>query len=215
MCSPIVAGTELARLLAGLPSTQKLDAALCAGRLPIDDQSRAILDKGLLSIKHGYALRNTTGTQPDRTKGFASIAQATDTLIKALQDDAGRQAAVIMEEEAVWHAPIEITRYLKELRELYETSLFYNRLYDQKYHKNIRRTEPNNWLFHKLYQVYGEIKGVDLPGIAGPLYRFTMESSKILGLKMDLSQDAYRMRIQRVLSELRKRSTLGSLASVL
>jgi hypothetical protein len=205
MCSPIVARTELMRLLAGLPATQQLDEVLRTGRLPVDDRSRAIIDKGLLSIKHEYALWDTTGEQPDWAKAFATIAQASDALIQALENDTGRQAVAIMEEGAVWRLPIKIVRN-KELTELYETSLSYSQLYEDKSRKNIQRIEPENWLFDKFYQLYEEIKGTR-PGIAGPLYRFTMEGAKLLGIKVGVTQEAFCMRIRRVLNEQREVST--------
>jgi hypothetical protein len=146
-------------------------------------------------------------------KACASIAQASDTLIDvAFWDNAGRQAVSSMEEEAIWHPPIEITRYYKVLREWSETAVFYSQIYDRNPRKNIRRTEPENWLFYKFYQAYEEIKGAR-PGIAGPLYRFTMECAELLGIKVRMNQDTFRMRMQRILNEQRK--NIGSLGSVL
>jgi hypothetical protein len=209
--SPTAARTELTRLLAGLPTIEQLDAVLRAGRLPIDDRSRALIDKGLLRIKHQYA--DATRQQPDLAKTFASIAQALDTLIEvAFRNDAGRQAVSIMEEEAVWHPPIEVTRYYKVLRGWSETAVFYNQIYDQTQRKNIRRTDPEKWMFYSFYRLYEEIKGAR-PGIAGPLYRFTMEGAKVLSIKVGITEHAFRMRIQRVLNE--QRNKFGSMGSVL
>jgi hypothetical protein len=206
-CSPIVARTELARLLAGFPAVQQLDDVLQSGRLAIDERSRAIIDRGLLVIKHEYAI-----TQEPDWAVFAIIAAASDTLIQAFQSHDGRHAVSVMEKQAIWHPPIEITRYSKELIALHETAVFYSRLYDQKPRKNVRRTALENGLFSKFYQLYEEIKGAR-PGIAGPLYRFTMKGAELLGIKVGMSQDTYRMRIQRVLNEQRKK--IGSLGSVL
>jgi hypothetical protein len=204
--SPTVARTELTRLLAGLPTIQQLDAVLRAGRLPIDDRSRAIIDKGLLIIRHEYALWETIRQQPSWAKAFPTIAQASEALIQVLKSDAGRQAVAVMEGGAVWRPPIEIIRHIEELMELNETSLSYSQLYEEKSRKNIQRIEPENWLFEKFYQLYAEIKGAR-PGIAGPLYRFTMEGAKLLGIKVGITQETFCMRIRRVLNEQREVGT--------
>ena len=202
--SPIVVRTELTRLLAGLPAIRQLDEILRIGRLPVDDRNRAIIEKGLLSIKHEYAQRDAVRQQPNLAKAFADISQALGTFLQvAFQDGAGQRAVAIMEEGAVWRPSIEITSYFTVFIALCETSMCYSQLYDQKIYKNTRATTLENWLFYRFYQLFEEIKDAR-PGIAKPLYRFTMTSLQLLDIKVrNITEDAFRMRVQRLARQAR------------
>jgi hypothetical protein len=87
----------LARALAGLPAISQLDAALKAGRLPVNSESLAMLDSGLIRIK--YAPTESEGVEPELVKAFKTLADAADVIIRvAFQTDTGRKAVSIMEE---------------------------------------------------------------------------------------------------------------------
>jgi hypothetical protein len=128
----------------------------------------------------------------------------------AFGDAAGRQAVSVME-EAVWRPPIDTPGFHRELAEFHETAVFYSQLYGQEKHHNTRRIERENWLFYGFYQLYEEIKGGP-PGIAGPLYRFTMEGAKQLSIKINITEEAFYMRMRRVLNKQHKK--FGSLATL-
>ena len=122
-------------------------------------------------------------------------------------------------EQGVWRPPIDAAGLDKTLTEIDEAAVFYGQFYGQKKKKTIRATERDNFLFYRFYQLYEEIKGGP-PGIAGPLYRFTLKGGEVLGTKMTITQDAFRMRIERLLEEQRRllgeqRNNMGSLAAVL
>src|SRR5262249_41232182 len=150
-------------------------------------------------IKHQAALWDTIRQQPDWAKGFASIAERSNFLICALQNDAEREAVEIMEEGAIFCPLTEITQFVNELMKLRELSATYSEIYNQhkyvKNRENVTRIEYENWLFYQFYRLYEEIKGT-LPGIAGPLYRFTAAGAKLVGLRVGLSEHAFRMRMQ-------------------
>jgi hypothetical protein len=211
-CSQIVARTELMRILAGLPEIQQIDAVLRTGRLSVDDWNRAIIDTRLFYIKHQAALWDTIRQQPDWAKGFASIAEASNFLICALQNDAGREAVEIIKEGAILCPLTEITKFISELTKLREISATCREIYRQhknvNHMENVKRMEYENWLFYEFYRLYEEIKGAR-PGIAEPLYRFTTEGAKLVGLKVGLTEHAFRMRMQRVLKQQSKVGITG------
>ena len=218
--SPITVGTDLARLLAGLPTLWDRDEILCTGKLPVDDRSRAIIDRGILGIRDDLAQWDTSRQRPDWKKTYTAIAVTANALRKAaFQDAAGRQAVSKME-EGVWRPAIDASGLDKKLTEIDEAAVFYGQFYGygQK-KKTIRSTERDNLLFYRFYQLHQEIKGRP-PGIAGPLYRFTIKGGEVLGIKLTITQDAFRMRIRRLLDERRRlldeqRNNMGSLAAVL
>jgi hypothetical protein len=188
-------GSELARLLAGLPTINELDMALKAGRLPINSESRRIVDIGL------YRIKAREGVKPELVKAFKTLADAANVFVQVFRTDAGRQAVSILEEAAIWHHRLELTKHRENFDEISERSILYYHYYVKKTASIYGRPRDRmNCLLYDLYSLYVEIKIGEggRPGIAGPLYRFTKECIKILGEKLPISQDTFRMRIQRL-----------------
>jgi hypothetical protein len=201
--------TELARLLAGQPTVEQLDAALRAGKLAVKAETRILLMTGLAKIEEQLARQS----QPDLRKAFSNIVKALDVFKQAaFENKGGRQAVWIMEKQAVWSQPINVS---EQFSELYKTAHLYSQLYRHGKPNIVRPRVRQDWLYFELYCLYAKVKGA-LPGNAGPLYRFTKACAEIMGLKLRIGEDAFRMRVQRLLKELRNRSqpTIGSLASV-
>jgi len=204
MLSP--AGMKLAAILA-LPPVEECDAALRAARLPVDRRSRAILIDGFVRIIQGCAGLKDLRPRPDVCKALGDIADALNTLLKVTSgSDVGRQAVSIIENGS-WLPSIELPLTL--LSRFHEKATLYRQIY------NIRPINPrdyDNWLFHHLYHIYGEIiEG--RPGNTYLLYDFTMKCADVLGIKVNpITPDAFRMRIARMLD--RQRQGFGSLAAV-
>jgi hypothetical protein len=193
---------------------KELDIALKAGRLPVNTTSRRIIDTGLARIK--YTQRGSVGVKPQTVKAFKLLADAADVFGRvAFQSDAGRQAVSIIEEEALWHAPIEVTKYRETINLISETATFYNQLYSRNASCNRRRKDRENCMLYDIYSLYSGIKiaAGERPGIAGPLYRFTKECMRLLGKHLRISEPAFRMRIQRVKNK--RLQGIDSLASAL
>lgn len=208
--APSGVGDKLARVLADF---RQRDAVLRAARLPVDVRSRTIFDNGLLRIKREYAQWGARREDPDRDKAFTAIAKAANNLQAAFRNDAGLRAVSVMEKQAVWRPPIEITLLDEKLAALHETALFYNRIYGYKPKMRRRSTERTNFVFHQLYRLLEEIKGAS-PGNTDLLYRFTMNCAELLDISIGFIQSgAFRMRVKRILDEQRK--GLGSMGSVL
>ena len=205
--------SELARLLAGFPTISQLDVALKAGRLPINSESRRIIDIGLFQIKNTLSVRE--GVKPETVKVFKTLADASDVLAQVPQTDAGREAVSIMEEEAIWHPRVEVTKHRKDFNELSEAATLYYHLYSRSASRPRRRRDHENRLLYDLYWLYKDIKiaAGGRPGIADPLYRFTKECMALLGERLGMSGSTFRMRIQRIKSK--RLEGIGSLASVL
>jgi hypothetical protein len=119
-----------------------------------------------------------------------------------------------MEDQAVWHPRVEVTKHRDTFASLSEGAALYNRLYSRKIPRTRRRTDHENWLLYDLYCLYSEIKiaAGGRPAIAGPLYRFTRECMGLLGEDLRMKETAFRMRVKRLAN---KRLLTGSLASVL
>jgi hypothetical protein len=212
MSSPTKVGTQLARALGG-PTAKQLDAALRAGTLPINVKTRVLLDTGLARIEEELARQNHAQTQPDLAKAFSNILKALDVFKQAaFENKGGREAVWIMEKQAVWSKPLNITEHFVEL---YQTVGLYIQLYRHEKPNRLNHRAHEDWLYYELYCLYAKIKGAP-PGNAGPLYRFTKACAEILWLKLRIGEDAFRMRVQRLLKELRKRPqpTIGSLGSL-
>jgi hypothetical protein len=212
MSSPTMVGTQPGKSPGG-PTTKQLDAALRAGILPINVKTRVLIGTGLARIEEKLARQNHAQSQPDLAKAFSNIVKALDVFKQAaFENKGGRQAVWIMEKQAVWSKPLNIT---EQFAELYKTAYLYSQLYQHGKPNRLSRKACEDWLYCELYCLYAKIKGA-LPGNAGPLYRFTEACAEILGLKLRIGGDAFRMRIQRLLKELRERPrpTIGTLASL-
>jgi hypothetical protein len=203
-------GTELARVLAGLPTWRQLDMVLRAGKLKVDDRSRAVLDAGLPGIKHEYVKRDNRRDR-DRTKAFADIAKASNALLQACGTDAGRRAVWVIDQQAVLMPRIDMTALCNTVTELQRISTSYHQLYGYEQTRRRRPKERDDQLFYHLYHIFAKIKEAR-PGNTLPLFNFTMKCAEILGIKIGfVTPDAFRMRISRILQ--RERATFVTMAS--
>jgi hypothetical protein len=199
--------TNLADVLALTPV--ELETILRAARLPVDQRSRTMLYEGLSRIKREYALWEAARRQPDLGKAFGDIAEALNILLRVtFGNDVGRQAVSIME-KGTFLSPIELP--FKLLTEYRETAVFYYQFYGYRPKMRRRLNEPDNLLFCRLYQLFGEIRE-ERPGNTYLLYNFTMKCTNLLGIKVNLiTPEAFRMRIKRMLDKQLK--GFGSLAA--
>jgi hypothetical protein len=205
--------SELARLLAGLPTISQLDVALKAGGLPMNSESRKMIGVGLARIKCTQSAQE--GVKPETIKMLKALADVADGFVRIFQTDAGRQAVSIIEEQAIWDPRIEVTKHQEAFSKILEAATLYYHLYSRSTSRVRGRENHENRMLSELYCLYREIKiaAGDRLGIAGPLYRFTKECVGLLGQHLSISEPAFRMRIQRLKSK--RFEGIGSQASVL
>jgi hypothetical protein len=181
----------LIRALAGLPSIYEYDAVLRAGKLPVDERSRKILEDGFSRIKSGHSLWDRK--RPPWADTFARLEKSLNDLVQELGTDHGYTVLEIIEEGAILDPLTETARRRKELVEFHDKAGAYRQIYSTR---KLRRTASENWLFEKFYELYGEIKAAR-PGNAGPLYRFTVAGIKLLGVRLNISENTFRVRLKR------------------
>jgi hypothetical protein len=140
---------------------------------------------------------------------FAVIERLSDKLIEALQNDAGRQVTEIIDVLALTRPVNERIISARELINFHNEVMSCGQIYKKR--RCLRHTEIENWLFERLYILYGNIKGAR-PGLAGPLYRFTLKGAELAGVKVSISPDNFRMRMKRILN--RQRKGIENLAAV-
>jgi len=150
---------DLAAVLS-LPPVDELDAVLCAARLPVDERSRMILGNGFLRIRHECAVWEADRQRPDLGKAFGEISEAVSGLLRFLvANDGRRQAVSIIESGTVWNASPRHPAF-QTLAALQDAALFYNRLYRYKQETRKLHTEYDNFVYERLYRLFGEIKRV-------------------------------------------------------
>jgi hypothetical protein len=174
------------------------DAVLRAGKLPIDERSRKMFESGFSHINIQHALWATIRKQPDYAETFVRLDRLLNALVEEFQTTGGQEAAEIIEEGVILSPFIEMPQFMTGLTQLHHIVEGYKNIY---LINDPKCTAAKDWLLFEHYQLFGKIKGVSRPGKGGPLYRFTLESTKLLGVKLNLTPAAFKMRLVRFLKE--------------
>jgi hypothetical protein len=192
-------------------SIEEREAILRAAILPINRRNRAILNDGILCIRHDVASRSAVPKEVDLARSRDRLAWLWGELLKEMQTDAGRVVISGMK-IPLGLVPMEnlfeldVDRYIKDTVRLHNIAETQQRFSSAiKVHKRDKGhdVELQNWLFETLYNLFAELKDAR-PGNACPLYQFTIECAKLVGIKITITEDAFRMRIQRILNRHRK-----------
>jgi hypothetical protein len=193
-------------------STEECEAILHTARLPINRRNRAIFNYEILCTQDEIASRSAVPKEVDLAQSRDRLIRLSGELAKEMQTDAGRVVVSAMKIPVTLLLPMEKLCELDVDQYVEDTVRFHNivelgqRLFGAiKVHKRNKGhdVELQDWLFDRLYKLFAELKDAR-PGNARPLYQFTIECAKLVGINITITEEAFRMRIQRMLRRWRK-----------
>jgi hypothetical protein len=183
------ATAKLTRILMEFPSNEECDAVLRAGGVPIDQWSRKVFEALFLKIRYEYRSRVALRGQSQLAKPLERIDRALNSVLQEFQHHACSLGVEMIGSSGSIVYGLTIQDVADALH--YKAKATY-----QVYHMSYKDLE--NWLFAEFYDLYAILKG-KRPGNSnrGPLYRFTMQAAELVGMKVSITPEAFRMRIKR------------------
>lgn len=177
-----------------------LAKALQSGKLPTTDHARALLAQGLRRIADDYpAWSIIKGQLSDRelSERFSAIAAASDVFTALLNDDPQLQIASVLTGQWPKEQAVDFDMLRAMHRTIVAIASLHAAVYAEGTRRRPRRSEPENWLLQRLFDLAREVGG-SAPAVAAPLYRYMTTCHQLLGVPFDLSDEAFLKRAQRL-----------------
>ena len=161
----------------------RLTATLIAGKIPVTDETLAILRAGLSTIGHGYHIERWIGTRAktdtDLIKDLSRLYAGCRTVIDVLNVDMNGSCQIEAILHDFWNG-CDLPRLVEQLRPLclrLDTALLMAAR-DGTLKK--RPQTPETWFFLAVHDLFSTITGNPEPGVAGPLHRFTRSCAALI-----------------------------------
>jgi len=157
-------------------SDGRLRATLIAGKIPVTDETIALLRAGLSQIGHGYHIEKSISTwaksDTELKKDLSRLHMACRTVVDVLDADMKGSCQIEVILSDLWN-DYPIPQLVEQLRSLclrLEAALA---MVAQDRRIKKRRQAPETSFFLAVHDLFSALTGNPDPGVAGPLHRFT------------------------------------------
>jgi hypothetical protein len=195
----------------------RLKAALIAGKISVTDQALAFLQAGLVTIARGYHLSKVlraAKTPTELRRELSRLYGACRTFLDVLDVDLNGLGQIEALLSDTWPEPRyfagmlrmssrgQLARLVGDLRAIYPRLEMAMLMVEQEQVKIPRRQNPATWFLLAVHDLFSEITGEAVPGIAGPLHRFTKRCAALIDLEIDVpeSENSFHKRLTAALA---------------
>ena len=165
-------------------SKGRLTATLRAGKIPVTEETLALLRAGLTKIGHGYHIEKCISTwaksDTELKKDLARLHAACRTVVELLDADLRGSCQIEAILSDFWNG-IPIPQLVEQLRPLCLRLETVVAMAAQDGRIKKRPQTPETSFFLAVHDLFSVLKGNPEPGIAGPLHRFTGKCAALIG----------------------------------
>ncbi len=126
-----------------------------------------------------------------------SAAWYSDAFTALLNDDPQLQIASVLTGQWPKEQAVDFDMLRAMHRTIVAIASLHAAVYAEGTRRRPRRSEPENWLLQRLFDLAREVGG-SAPAVAAPLYRYMTTCHQLLGVPFDLSEEAFLKRAQRL-----------------